>query len=259
MRLRANKLLYLPIGGALAAGLLTSAILVPQATLAASQDCYGVCSSVTTLALSSPTVSASRESSERFSVTVTAGPSGSLVASKRGGGHNKGTGTPTGKVSVKSGSKTLCRIHLSHGRGQCSLGNHELSPGSYQIVAQYGGDRNFSPSTSGRERLIVTGGTSSKTSLSLSRSTLSRNRQWIEEFGVRVTGRPRGAGTPTGWVTVETGSKVLCRAHLRHGRGECSLSGPLRPGSYQVVAQYSGDGHFSPSTSGEKHLTVRRH
>ena len=47
MPIRVSKLVYLPVGGALATGLVVSALVQPQAQLAASQACYGVCSSAT--------------------------------------------------------------------------------------------------------------------------------------------------------------------------------------------------------------------
>jgi hypothetical protein len=218
------------------------------------------------LALSQSTVSASQEYLVHFDVNVgaaTSSASGTDARGPRGGTGGKGdpgTGTPTGSVAVKAGSRVLCRTHLSHGHGQCSLGNGELRPGSYQVVAQYSGDRNFSPSTSGQELLTVRGRSSeTSTELSLSRSEISSSREWTERFSVRVSPDARRSGQPSGSVTVETHGQILCRIHLSHGQGECTLSHQLRPGSYEVVAQYSGDGRFSPSTSGQEHLTVRRH
>ncbi len=266
MRIRANKLFYLPVGGALAAGLAVSAFVLPPAQTAASQDCYGVCASMTSLALSQSTVSVGQEHQVKFSVDVDGGAGGTTTtttttttADARGRGDRE-TGTPTGSVVVKTGSRVVCRTHLFHGYGQCSLRNRELRPGSYQIVAQYNGDRNFSPSTSGQERLTVLGRSSETwTALSLSRSTISFRRQWIEQFRARVGAEDRRFGQPTGSVTVMTDGQALCRMHLSHGQGECFLSYPLRPGAYQVVAQYSGNRRFSPSTSDQQQLTVVRH
>src|ERR1700722_11648004 len=141
MRIRSKKLVYLPIGGALGAGLLVTAFVQPQAHLAASQACYGVCGSTTALTLSTSTVTVGRESQAQFRVRVTADAAGS--------------GQPTGSVVVATRSRILCSFDLSHGRGRCSLGDGQLPPGSYAIEAHYGGDANLDPSTSGRERLTV--------------------------------------------------------------------------------------------------------
>jgi hypothetical protein len=241
MRIRANKLVYLPVGGALAAGLAVSAFVLPQAQTVASQDCYGVCQSDVSLSLSRPTVSESQERLEEFSVKV--------------GGGAGSTGQPTGSVQVETRNKVLCRIHLSHGRGSCSLNGRELAAGSYEIVAHYNGDANFGPATSSPERLNVRDG--SGLLLSLSRSTISVGREGAEKFTVDAGGDSR---RPTGSVYVETRRMVLCRIHLSHGRGSCSLNGrELAPGSYEITAHYTGDAHFSPSASRPEYLTVRRH
>ncbi len=267
MRIRAKKLVYLPVGGALAAGLAVSAFVLPQAQTAASQDCYGVCSSMTSLSLSQSTVTPGRENLVSFSVNVSGGTSMTDVAYVRGardGNSDKAdrrTGTPTGSVVVKTRGRVLCRTYLRHGYGQCSLRSWQLRPGSYQVVAQYNGNRNFSPSTSGPEQLTVLGRSSdTSTALSLSRSTISYRRQWIEQFTAQVSAAGRRFRQPTGSVTVMTDGQALCSIHLSHGQGQCSLSNrQLRPGSYQVVAQYSGDWQFSPSMSDQQQLTVRRH
>ena len=49
MRFRFTRLVYVLIGATLGVGLLVSALVQPQPTLAASQTCYGVCPSVTTI------------------------------------------------------------------------------------------------------------------------------------------------------------------------------------------------------------------
>ena len=241
MRIRARKMIYLPVGGALAAGLLTSAFVIPQSHLAASQDCYGACQSDVSLSLSRPTVSENQERLEQFSVRVSGGAGA--------------TGQPTGSVQVKTRDEVLCRIHLHHGRGSCSLYTRELSPGSYEIVADYSGDANFNPAMSNPERLHVRNG--SGVLLSLARPTVSVGRERAERFSVDVGGDSR---RPTGSVYVETRGTFLCRINLSHGRGSCSLySRELAPGSYEITAHYTGDAHFSPSTSDREHLTVRRH
>jgi hypothetical protein len=82
MRARVNRLVYVVIGAALAVGLLVSAFVGPEAQLTASEDCYGLCPSVTALSLSSSTVTYGNEQVEKFTVRVTAGA--------------PGTGVPTG-------------------------------------------------------------------------------------------------------------------------------------------------------------------
>src|SRR5580700_3537121 len=141
MRMRINRLVYVLLGAALAVGLLVSAFVRPEAKLTASEDCYGLCPSVTALSLSSSTVIYGYEQVEKFSVKVSAGA--------------PGTGVPTGYVGVESGAKILCIIHLYRGTGSCSPAAGALTRGSYKIVAHYSGDMNFKPSTSSLKTLTV--------------------------------------------------------------------------------------------------------
>jgi hypothetical protein len=118
-----------------------SALVRPEPKLTASENCYGLCPSVTVLSLSTATVAYGNEQVEKFTVKVSAGA--------------PGTGVPTGSVVVESGTKILCSIHLHRGTGSCSSAPKALAPGSYKVAAYYGGDKNFKPSTSNPEILIV--------------------------------------------------------------------------------------------------------
>jgi hypothetical protein len=244
MRIRVNKLVYLPVGGALGAGLLVSAFVVPQPKLTASQDCYSACSSATSLSLSRSTVAAGDESAVEFRVKVT--------------GNAFGTAKPRGLVDVETDGKILCHFDLSGGQGHCSLGDKELAAGSYEITAHYRGDNDLDPSTSRREHLDVTK-RDSRAALSLSRSTVTDGRESAEEFRVKVTADASAIGRATGSVDVETDGKVLCHFDLSDGAGRCSLGNrELKAGSYEITAHYNGDDDLRPSTSGREHLTVRR-
>lgn len=244
MRIRGKKLVYLPIGGALGAGLLVTAFVQPQAQLAASQACYGPCGSATALSLSTPAVTFGRQSLVEFRVKVTAEAGGS--------------GKPTGSVDVDAGRKILCRFGLIGGQGRCRLGDDQLAPGSYEIEAHYNGNANLSPSTSGRERLTVSRD-ASRAALSLSTSTVTVGRESRAQFRVKVTADAAGSGEPTGSVEVAAGSRILCRFDLSHGQGRCSLSDrQLAPGLYTIEAHYGGDANLEPSTSRQEQLTVLR-
>ena len=245
-----NRLVYVLLGAALAAGLLVSALARPEPRLTASDDCYGLCPSVTALSLSSSTVIYGKEQVEKFSVKVSAGA--------------PGTGVPTGYVVVESGTKILCVIHLHRGKGSCSPAAWALARGSYKIVARYSGDRNFKPSTSNTETLTVLRHASvrhsSVTALWLSSSTVIYGNEQVERFRVTVTGAP-GTGVPTGYVGVESGTRLLCIIYLYRGTGGCSLAAAkaLAPGSYKIVALYGGYLNFKPSTSSPQTLTVLTH
>jgi Bacterial Ig-like domain (group 3) len=250
MRMRVNRLVYVLIGAALAVGLLMSAFMRPEARLTASEDCYGLCPSVTALSLSSSSVTYGNEQVEKFSVQVSAG--------------GPGTGVPTGYVVVESGTKILCSVHLNRGKGSCSPAAKALVRGSYTIVAHYSGDKNFKPSTSSRETLAVLRHSflrnPSVTALSLSSSRVSYGNERVEKFSVKVSAGALGGGVPTGYVEVASGIRTLCSIHLDRGKGSCSPAAKaLARGSYTIVANYGGDKNFKPSASSQKTLTVLRH
>jgi hypothetical protein len=93
-----------------------------------------------TLQLSAPKVTYGDEQVEHLSVAVSP--------------QYPGT-TPTGTVTVKASTGTLCVIKLSSGEGSCRLTPKKLKVRTYQIFATYGGSTNFKDSTSARGTLTV--------------------------------------------------------------------------------------------------------
>jgi hypothetical protein len=95
------------------------------------------------------------------------------------------------------------------------------------------------------------------TALSLSSSTVAYGNQQVEKFRVKVRAGTPGTGGPAGYVVVESGKKILCSIYLHRGRGSCSpATQALKPGPHQIVAHYSGNKNFKPSTSFPETLTV---
>jgi hypothetical protein len=244
MRVRVSKFVYLPVGGALGAGLLVSALVAPQQQLLASSDCYGACHSVTALSLSKTDPIFGRENEEEFTVKVRA--------------ETASDGDPTGAVEVKKGDRVLCRADLDHGEARCNLSERELAPGSYEVVADYLGDRNFKPSSSGKEHFDVSR-IGTRTDLTLSKSTITYGKEHEEEFKVTVHADDPFDGDPAGEVFVKTGDRVLCHVDLRDGQGRCSLTErELAPGEYDIDAHFQTGWNFFASTSDQKHLKVDR-
>jgi hypothetical protein len=93
------------------------------------------------LKLSPSKVTFGHEASEHISVNVSPEFAGSV---------------PDGKVTVKISSRTLCVISLSSsGMGSCTLSAKKLSVGTYGVVANYSGSRDFNTSASTKETLAV--------------------------------------------------------------------------------------------------------
>lgn len=246
MNMRVSRMVYVLVAAALAVGLVTSILVQPSPTLAADGTCYGACPSTTSLSLSRTSVTYGQEQAVRFRVQVHA------------------DGVPTGLVVVKSRARLLCWVRLHHGTGNCSPGPKALRPGSYRVVAYYGGDANFERSLSGYRKLTVAKRLTFRshpttTHLRLSRARVIYGREHAVRFSVRVRAGARSIGVPTGLVVVRSGGRVLCRIHLHRGAGTCSpRAKALGPGRHRIVAHYRGDRKFRPSTSSAKTLLVRR-
>ena len=123
------------------------------------------------------------------------------------------------------------------------------------MVASYGGDTNFIPSTSAPSSLTIAKA-SSTTTLSLSAPSVIFGSEQTEHFAVNVTAQ--FAGTPTGTVSVKSGTLLLCKATLKAGKGTCSPGAKaLAVGAHTITASYGGDANFLSSTSAGKTLTVK--
>jgi hypothetical protein len=195
-------------------------------------------SSTTALSLSSPSATYGHEQLETFNVTVAPDV----------------PATPTGTVTVKSGSTTLCAITLSSGTGQCSSTSTALAAGSDQIIASYGGNGTFNSSTSSAHTFTVSKASSLSTT-SLSAATVKFGHEHTERFTVSVS--PQFAGVATGKVVVKSGSKTLCTITLKAGKGSCSPSASaLSKGSHSIAAYYAGDGNIYASVSKKVFLSV---
>ena len=130
-------------------------------------------------------------------------------------------GTPdaiaVGKVTVDSGSTTVCQFSLSSlSSGSCTLAAAALPPGPAQLTASYAGstELGFAPSVSSAEPLTVAKEPTT-TAVSLSAAKVTYGAEQRERISVAV--KP-AFGVPAGRVTVKAGSAVICVVTLRSDR-----------------------------------------
>jgi Bacterial Ig-like domain (group 3) len=195
-------------------------------------------STTTTLSLAAPSVTYGDEQAESVSVSVVS-PDG---------------GTPTGTVTIQSGSTTVCTITLSVGGGSCSLPAASLRAGTARLNALYGGSADFASSTSIAASLAVARA-ASKTILTLSATKLVYGK---EDDRLTVVVSPQHSGTPAGKVTIKAGATTICTMSLSSkGQATCTISSTkLKPGKYGLVASYATTTDFVGSTSAKKPLAV---
>jgi len=150
-------------------------------------------------------------------------------------------GTPTGTVTFKDGSTTLCAaVGLATGHASCTTS--ALSAGSHSITGVYGGNANFAGSTSSVLTQTVNK-VATTTGMASSANPSSAGQS------VTFTATVSTTGTPTGTVTFKDGSATLCAAvGLATGQASCTTSA-LSAGSHSITGVYSGDGTFATSTS----------
>jgi hypothetical protein len=185
----------------------------------------------TTLTLSAPSVPFANQQTETLTAKVTPATSG----------------TPTGHVTVTSGSTTLCTIVLASATGKCTLTGSQLHPGSYPLTATYSGDVAYLTSADTTQTLTVAKEPTT-TNLALSADTIALGSEQAELFTIQAV--PGTSGTPTGSVTVKSGATAVCTIVLVNAAGSCTLTpNQLARGSHQITATYNGDTTYATSTS----------
>jgi hypothetical protein len=156
---------------------------------------------------------------------------------------------PTGIVTVTTNSNNSdCSIQLMNGMGSCEIGYTE--PGTYSIIANYGGDDFHSSSSDSKDHEVIKAETA--TSIISHDPDPSLDGQPVSiTFEVTST-----YGLPTGSVTVTVSNGELsCSDDLVEGVGSCAITLESQ-GTYTVTATYSGDLYFSPSVDAASHLVV---
>ncbi len=165
-----------------------------------------------------------------------------------GGATGIGGQGATGTVTFFEGTNQLGTATLDPVSGNASIMDANLALGTYSITAMYGGDANFSPSTSPVERLdVVPVGTLTPTT-----TTVTSSAPGGADFGTKVTFSATvtaGFGSPpTGTVTFNDGSTELGMGTLANGVATFGTSS-LTVGTHSITGVYSADSTFQGSTS----------
>jgi hypothetical protein len=159
------------------------------------------------------------------------------------------SGAPAGLVTFKDGTIALGTGTLSGGMASIIVSN--LAIGTHSITAAYGGDTNFSGSTSSAVSQTVNKATTS-TALTSSPNPSIVNQQVT--FTATVTGH--NGGTPTGTATFKQGTTTVATKSLVSGSASFTTS-YVTSGSRSLTATYSGDGNFLASTSSHSQSVLK--
>ena len=144
-------------------------------------------------------------------------------------------------VAFKKGTTVLGTGTLSS--GTASFTTSALKAGTNSITAVYGGDSNFSGSTSKAVSQVVNKAT---TTTSLSSSLNPSNVGQSVTFTAKV--KPQFSGTVTGSVTFYDGATALKTAALSGGVAKFTTS-TLTSGAHNITATYNGNTNFDGSSA----------
>jgi len=153
----------------------------------------------------------------------------------------KASGTPTGTVTFRSGSKILGTSPLNGGTAKFSTA--ALAVGRHCITAAYSGDANFAASKSPALHQLVNRAT---TRTMLVSSVNPPTVGLSVTFTATVV--PEYSGTPTGTVTFKNGATIMGKVQLRGGRAIFNMVFKST-GTKSITASYSGDANFISSSA----------
>ncbi len=183
-------------------------------------------------------------------VAVTASPNPALVLAQvlftikvTGNG-----GIPSGPVTLIADGKSVATANLD-ATGAAAISLSTLSVGTHAISATYAGDSNDSGSSSTALNEVIQPIPTS-TALGVTMTGTGAQQAVLVATVVGVSGP-----TPTGTVQFLNGTTAIGSSGL-DSTGVATLSPNLPTGTYNIVAQYSGDAIHSPSTSASASLST---
>jgi sugar lactone lactonase YvrE len=192
----------------------------------------------------SPTIS--EQIVQKTSVTLTSSANPSLLQDNVTITINVSNGTPsmapTGPVTLTDGGTTLATLNLN-GSGSASYTLQSPALGAHNLAVNYPGDNQNSPATSAPlvQNVVLR---PSSVSFNPSVTALSSGQQVTLISVVQASGSRPATGT----VNFVSGSTILGSATI-DATGLASVTVTPPQGSFNTVAQYSGDSLYAGSTS----------
>ena len=164
-----------------------------------------------------------------------------------------GGGVPTGIVNFSIDGTTQAHVSLSG--GTASYATAALTSGSHSVIATYSGNASFAPSASAALTQTVNP-IITVTAITSATNPSQYGQQAV--FTVTITGKSTVGNGPTGSITLTDAAAgmVLVTRNI-FGVTTTNLGYyNLSVGSRQIVAAYSGDKFYGPSTSAPLTQTV---
>ncbi|ROS30504.1 Ig-like domain-containing protein [Cellulomonas sp. PhB150] len=164
-----------------------------------------------------------------------------------------GSGTPTGRVSVLWGTRTLAAATLTAGRATVTLPRASVPAGKHVLTVRYGGTSSVAPAA---RKVAIT-------VLKARASTTGRLVDGHIAAGThgRMVVRVSAAHvTPTGTVEILEHGRLVAKAKLhREDSGRVSVRLPvLSAGSHRLTVRYRGTTSIAADAAPARTLVVRR-
>jgi N,N-dimethylformamidase beta subunit-like protein/uncharacterized protein DUF4082/Big-like domain-containing protein/purple acid phosphatase-like protein/Ig-like domain-containing protein len=163
-----------------------------------------------------------------------------------------GTGTPTGTVSLLSGSTVLGTATLTGGTASAVVST--LPVGSFTVSVSYGGDTNFTASSSAPVTAVVNQASTTTTLGTVPNPSVPGQTVTLT---ATVSVVNPGSGAATGTVTFKDGTTSLATVTLTNEVATLAISN-LALGAHSLTASYGGSANFGPSASAAVTQTVNQ-
>jgi hypothetical protein len=176
-----------------------------------------------------------------YSQAETAGPA--FLADETGGAWGKAHAVPGLKPAGSTKAAEVSAI-------SCAPGGYCAAAGSVSV------NDPLTPAPTQYQTAFVTNWKAgATTTLGLSAAKVTYGHEQTERLTVRVAARY--GGPATGIVKITTGKTAVCTIVVKSGTGTCTLAASkLRPGTYHLTANYTGDADATGAISSAQTLTV---
>jgi len=162
-----------------------------------------------------------------------------------------GSTAPTGSVTFSDGSLVLATVTLPSGSNVASYTTAALAVAGHTITASYGGDSNYTGSSSSLNQTVNRASTATSVSSSANPSTLGQAVTFTATVAAEVLGT-----MPTGTVTFMDGATVIGAATLATDGTATLTTSSLAVGGHSITAVYNSDANFAASASAPLSQTV---
>lgn len=165
-------------------------------------------------------------------------------------------GIPTGTVTFVDTILGTIGTGTLNGAGVATFTTSSLNVGTYSLSANYGGDVDYSPSSSSPPQFSQQINQALTTTSVVGSPAPSLFGNPVT-FTATVSVVSPGAGTPTGTVTFYDGATSIGTGSLS-GNTAVLITSSLSVGTHSITAVYAGDSHFVTSTSPVFSQTVNK-